>query len=169
MPPDTVVTDLIAPTVALTSPLSNVTLSGIVPISAAARDNVSVSMVEFYINGSLRYASNLAPYSFNWDTRGGGNGTYSLMAKAYDNAALSAQSSAVTVTVSNPLSGSTILTVADALLALQIGSGKVVPTPEQLTHLDVAPVLLGSSAPDGRIDTGDAIVILSKVVGKSVR
>jgi len=163
-----VVKDLVAPTVALTSPANNATLSGIVIIKANASDNVGVSLVEFYINGTLQYASNLAPYSYNWDTSRVGNGTYTLIAKAYDNSAYSTQSSALTVTVNNPLSGSTSLTVADALLALQIGSGKISATPEQITRLDVAPVIQGESSPDGKVDTGDAIVILSKVVGKLV-
>lgn len=59
-------------------------------------------------------------------------------------------------------------TLTDALLALQIGSGKVVPTGEQLSRLDVAPVLNGISVPNGVVDTGDAIVLLSKIVGKSI-
>jgi len=70
--------------------------------------------------------------------------------------------------VNNPLSGSTNFTIADALLALQIGSGKVKATPEQLTRLDVAPVVQGKSSPDGKVDTGDAIVLLAKIVGKPV-
>ena len=62
----------------------------------------------------------------------------------------------------------TNLTIADALFALQIGSGILQATSEQLRRLDVAPVIHGKSAPDGKVDAGDAIVILSKVVGKSI-
>ena len=96
-----VVKDLIAPTVALTSPANNATVSGIVTISSSASDNVGVTNVEFYGNGVLLYASNVAPYSFNWDTSRVQNGVYSIIAKAYDNSSNSSQSSSVTVLVSN--------------------------------------------------------------------
>jgi hypothetical protein len=59
-------------------------------------------------------------------------------------------------------------TLSDALLALQIGSGKITPTAEQMIRLDVAPVVNGISVPNGVIDTGDAIVLLSKIVGKHI-
>ena len=52
------------------------------------------------------------------------------------------------------------------VLALQIGSGKIIPTAGQLTRLDVAPVVNGISVPNGVVDTGDSIVLLSKIVGK---
>ncbi|MBV5338845.1 MAG: fibronectin type III domain-containing protein, partial [Deltaproteobacteria bacterium] len=97
----TVVNDLVPPTVALTSPANNVTVSGTVTISSSASDNVGVARVEFYSNGALLYASNAPPYSFSWDTRSVENGSYEIIAKAYDNATNTAQSSSATVLVSN--------------------------------------------------------------------
>jgi hypothetical protein len=97
----TVVNDLIAPTVAITSPANNATLSGIVTINAGASDNVGVSKVEFYSNSVLIFASNVAPYSFSWDTKAVANGGYNLIAKAFDNAGNISSSSTVTVSVSN--------------------------------------------------------------------
>ena len=82
----TVVNDLIAPTVALTSPANNATLSGTVTISSSASDNVGVTMVEYYSDGVFLFASNVPPFSYSWNTRGIGNGSYSILAKAYDNA-----------------------------------------------------------------------------------
>jgi len=161
----TVVKDLIAPNVALTSPVNSSNLSGIITVNASASDNVAVAGVEFYCNNILIYASNLSPYSFNWDTRSVANGGYTLVAKAYDNAGNSTQSSAVAVSVNNYLPITTEYNLSDALLALQIGSGKVVPTAPQVSHLDVAPVVNGRPEPDGEVNTGDAIVILSKVAG----
>lgn len=97
----TVVNDLIAPAVALTSPSNNATVSGIITVNAGASDNVGVSKVEFYTNNVLVYASNVPPYSFNWDTTSVANGNYTLRAKAFDNAGNSSFSLAVTVTVDN--------------------------------------------------------------------
>ena len=99
----TVVNDNFAPTVALTAPANNTTINGVVTINSSASDNVGVTKVEFYCNGSILYASNVSPYTFNWDTRGVGNGNYTIIARAYDNAGNSKQSSSVTVTVSNPV------------------------------------------------------------------
>jgi len=161
----TVVIDVIGPDLALTSPVNSSVLSGIVTVNASASDNVAVTEIEYYCNGILIYAGNLSPYSFNWDTRSVANGGYTLVAKAYDNAGNSTQSSAVAVSVNNYLPITTEYNLSDALLALQIGSGKVVPTAPQVSHLDVAPVVNGRPEPDGEVNTGDAIVILSKVAG----
>lgn len=159
-----VVNDTTPPAVSLTAPGNNSTVSGVVAITASASDNAVVSTVEFYSNGTLLFASNVAPYTFNWNTTSVVNGSYALMAKAYDNAGNSKQSANVSVTVNNVVT--TSFTLSDALLALQIGSGKVSPTAGQLTRLDVAPVVNGISVPNGVVDTGDAIVLLSKIVGK---
>ncbi|MEI6828171.1 MAG: Ig-like domain-containing protein, partial [Desulfuromonadales bacterium] len=99
----TVVNDLTAPTVALISPTNNSSVSGIVTVSSSASDNIGVTNVEFYCNGVLLYASNVFPYSFNWDTTHVQNGVYNIVAKAYDNATNSSQSAAVTVLVNNLL------------------------------------------------------------------
>ncbi|MDD2735607.1 MAG: Ig-like domain-containing protein, partial [Desulfuromonadaceae bacterium] len=108
----TVVNDIIAPTVALTSPANNSSLSGTVTISSSASDNVGVTNVEFYGNGVLLYASNVSPYRFNWDTTRVQDGVYSITAKAYDNAGHSTQSTSVTVLVSNPVPDLTAPTVS---------------------------------------------------------
>jgi len=97
----TVVNDTTAPTVALTSPASGATLSGTVAIAASASDNVGVSRVEFYANGSLLSASNVAPYSYSWNTAGVSNGSYTLSARAYDSAGNVRNSSSVSVVVNN--------------------------------------------------------------------
>jgi chitinase len=160
----TVVHDLILPSVAIISPSNNATVNETVTISAAASDDVGVSMVEFYCDEVLLFASNAAPYRFNWNTVAFPNGSHALIAKAYDNAGNVRQSSVATVTVNNP---DDVLTVADASLALQVAVGRVVPTSAQKTRLDVAPLIGGQSVPDGKVNTGDAIVILTKIVGKA--
>jgi len=96
-----VVNDITAPVVSLTAPANNSTLSGTVAINASASDNVGVSNVELYINGILSFAGNVAPYTYNWNTLAIANGSYTLTAKAYDNAGNIQQSSTITVTVLN--------------------------------------------------------------------
>ena len=173
-----VVDDHIAPTVAFTSPANNSTVSGTVIIDVGASDNVGVSMVEFYCNGVLIYASNATPYSFNWDTLSVADGSYVLIAKAYDAAGNVVQSSNLTVSVNNAplpapvqvsgdINNDGKVSIADVLMALNITKGKITPTAAQLVSGDVAPVVDGVVRPDGIIDSNDVTVILGKVSGKN--
>lgn len=162
--------ELIAPTVYLSSPLDKSLVSETTTITANATDNEGIRAVEFYENGVLRAVVNTVPYSYMWDTTTKANGTYILFARALDLSGNVTQSANVSVTVNNSeaMASTTTssLTISDALLALQIAVGKVSATTELQSRLDVAPVINGMSVPNGKIDTGDAIVILSNVVGK---
>ncbi|MDD2582910.1 MAG: Ig-like domain-containing protein, partial [Desulfuromonadaceae bacterium] len=73
-----VVNDTTAPTVSLTAPSNNATVSGTTTITATAGDNVGVSKVEFYKDGVLLNATNVAPYLYSWDTTTVANGSYTL-------------------------------------------------------------------------------------------
>ncbi|WP_052440697.1 Ig-like domain-containing protein, partial [Geobacter sp. OR-1] len=97
----TVENDMVSPAVAVTAPADNAVVNGTITINAAASDNVGVSMVEFYTNGVMLSASNIAPYSYTWDTKSVTNGTYILTARALDNNGNVTNSSVVTVTVNN--------------------------------------------------------------------
>src|SRR5689334_10880976 len=94
-PPDTT-----PPSVAITSPLSGA-VSGIVPVSVSAADNIGVVKVELYVGGSLLASDSSSPWSFSWDTTKTADGTYALCAKAYDGAGNATASQTVNVTVSN--------------------------------------------------------------------
>jgi cytochrome c peroxidase len=63
------------------------------------------------------------------------------------------------------LKGSGVVDVSDALTALRIAVGLVQPSAAQLLHGDVAPLVNGVPAPNGRIDVSDALAILREVVG----
>ena len=92
-------TDTTAPVVSITSPSNNTTVSGVISVSISASDNVDVSKVELYINGNLYASDSSSPYTFTWDTTKYANGTYTLMAVAYDSAGNIGQSATVTVNV----------------------------------------------------------------------
>ena len=70
-----------------------------------------------------------------------------------------------TPTTTQP-TGSLALTLADAQLALQIAAGQLSPTSTQLQRLDLAPYLNGQPQPNGKVDTGDVVVILALLTGK---
>ncbi|GAA2392404.1 glycoside hydrolase family 6 protein [Dactylosporangium salmoneum] len=89
-----------APTVSITSPAANASFSApaTVNIAANAADaDGSVAKVEFYNGSTLLGTATTAPYTFSWS--GVAAGSYSLTAKAYDNAGLSTASTAVPITV----------------------------------------------------------------------
>ena len=92
--------DTTAPTVSITAPSSGATVSGTVSFTASASDNVGVSKVEFYVDGSLKSTDTSSPYSYSWDTTAASNASHTLMAKAYD-AANNTGSDSESVTVSN--------------------------------------------------------------------
>jgi len=118
--------DATTPSVSVTAPANNATVSGTVPVSASATDNVGVTKVEFYRNGALQFTDTASPYSFSWNTASVANGSYTLNVKAYDAAGNVGQSALVTVTVANVLtytavfgngSGSTYMnTIEDTFL-----------------------------------------------------
>lgn len=90
--------DTIAPTVAITSPANNATVprKANVTITATASDNVGVTRVEFLVNGALQCTDTTAPYSCTWRTPAAPNKTFTLQARAFDQAGNSASA---TVTV----------------------------------------------------------------------
>ena len=96
-PPDTT-----PPTVSITSPASGATVSGTTTVSASASDNVGVSGVQFFVDGSaVGSEDTTSPYSVSWNTTTVANGSHSLTARARDAAGNQTTSAAVTVTVSN--------------------------------------------------------------------
>ncbi|PJJ60567.1 Ig-like domain-containing protein [Hymenobacter chitinivorans] len=101
------------PTVSLTSPANSATFAApaSITITANAADaNGTVSKVEFY-QGTTKLGEDLtAPYSFSWSSVAAG--TYSLTAKATDNAGAATTSAAVTVTVTGGTTSNTPPTVS---------------------------------------------------------
>lgn len=93
--------DTVAPTVSISSPSNGATLSGSVTVSAAASDNVGVTKVEFYIDGTLKATVIASPYSYAWSTTDYSNASHTILVKAYDAAGNIGTSSTISVTVNN--------------------------------------------------------------------
>lgn len=75
--------------------------SGTITLAANASDNIGVTKVEFWIDGSLVATDTSSPFSHAYDSRQLANGNHSLTAKAFDAAGNSASSAAVAFSVSN--------------------------------------------------------------------
>jgi PKD repeat protein len=97
-PPDTT-----PPTVSMTAPANNSTVSGSVTVSANANDNTGVVGVQFLLGGvPLGAEDTTAPYSVTWNSTSVANGgPYQLSARARDAASLQTTATAVSVTVNN--------------------------------------------------------------------
>lgn len=93
--------DVTPPTTSITAPANGATVSGTTAVTASASDNVGVTRVEFYLDNVLASTSTAAPYSWNWNTTTAANGAHTLNSKAYDAAANTGTSAAVSVTVNN--------------------------------------------------------------------
>lgn len=92
------------PQVSITAPVNNATVSGTTVIIANASDNIAVTRVEFYRDGTLLGADTTAPYSYSWNTIGTPQGAHTLTAKAYDAVPNIGTSQPVNVTVNNGIS-----------------------------------------------------------------
>lgn len=92
--------DATPPTVSLSAPQENATVSGTTTITASAQDNIGVSKVELYVNSQLIATKTSAPYSTSWNTTNYADGPQTLIAKAYD-AAGNTSSDSYSVTVQN--------------------------------------------------------------------
>ncbi len=108
--------DTTAPTVSITAPANNTTVSDSpVIVSANASDNVGVIGVQFELDGANLGAEDTnAPYSATWDTTSVTDGTHTLTAVARDAAGNRATATAISVLVSNASSTPTVtITSAD--------------------------------------------------------
>ena len=118
------------PTVSLTSPANGAAFvaPASITISANAADaNGTVSSVAFYNGTTLLNTDTSAPYSYTWT--GVAAGTYSITAKATDNAGAVTTSSVVSVTVgSAPTGGSYCATTADFSYGAVSSGGNVTVT-----------------------------------------
>lgn len=93
--------DVTAPTVNLTTPPNGALLSGVVPLSAVASDNIGVASVEFKVNGTSIGIDSVAPYTISWNSATVADGTYSIVAIAKDAANNTTTSTSVQITVDN--------------------------------------------------------------------
>ena len=100
-PPPPPAADTIPPTSALTNPASGAAVSGSVPVSATASDNVGVVGVQFQLDGAnLGSEIPQPPYSTTWNTASASNAAHTLAAVARD-AAGNKGSASISVTVNN--------------------------------------------------------------------
>jgi len=113
------------PTVSISYPANNATVSGTISVSATASDNVGVAKVEFYLDSVLQVTDTSSPYIWNWNTASSSNSSHTLLATAYDAAGNIGMSPTVAVTVSNKATNTPSPTVPTNLTATAISSSQI--------------------------------------------
>ncbi len=129
--------DQIPPVVNIFYPAQGAKLSGQVEIKANATDNVGVTTVFFYVDGTFKaLIMHAPPYATMWDTTKVADGPHVLQAKAWDKAENQAESAEVTVIVQNR-SMTTAALGSGRTVASQSAPGPAVATPVPGTTTEV--------------------------------
>lgn len=99
---ENIVDDNIPPSVFITSPAGNQTVSETIQVTAAAFDNIEIARVDFYRNAVLYESDSNYPYEVSWNTLlEDEESEHTWFAKAFDTSNLISQSSSVVVNVDN--------------------------------------------------------------------
>lgn len=71
------------PSVSITSPVDQSSVSGTVPVAATATDSADISKVEFFVDWTLAATDTSSPFSFSWNTTKVAAGAHVVTAMAY--------------------------------------------------------------------------------------
>lgn len=85
--------DTASPLVSIGSPANGSTIGRSVSVKASATDNIGVTKMEVYIDGSLKATSTSGSISYGWNSRKARSGAHTITVKAYDAAGNASQSS----------------------------------------------------------------------------
>ena len=96
--------DTTPPTVTITFPQNNTTVSEIVSITCISSDNEGVEKVELWVNGATSGSiDDSEPYSINWNTSLLENGNYTITIRSYDTSNNIADSEPIILIVDNAI------------------------------------------------------------------
>ena len=100
--------DTTPPTVTITFPQNNSSVSEMVSITCISSDNEGVEKVELWVNGvTTELTDDSEPYSFDWNTTLVDNGNYTITVRSYDLSDNTTDSEPVVLTVDNTQSNPT--------------------------------------------------------------
>ena len=155
------------PTVTLTAPAPGATVKGTVALTATASastmNGLTVTRVDFMIDGTIVGTATTSPYTVNWNSTTVTMGNHSLTAKVTDSANGTATTPAITITVSNmaamsvamapaqifPAPGSSASGTANITVKLESGatSGKVMLSGLTATAVTINEGFAGATGP----------------------
>lgn len=80
------VLDVTAPTIQISSPTDGSKVTSNVSVKVNTADNIAVTKVELYVDGTLQGVSMSSPFTTKWNTAKAAKGAHTLFCKAYDSA-----------------------------------------------------------------------------------
>ena len=92
---------VVAPRVGVALPRAGATVSGVVPLAAAAGDDGRVAQVQFKIGSTIVASDDSAPFTASWDSNGVADGSHEARAIATDDAGNTTTSDPIAFTVDN--------------------------------------------------------------------
>ncbi|HEY8053929.1 MAG: CHRD domain-containing protein [Steroidobacterales bacterium] len=114
------------PTVGLTAPAANATVSGTVALTATAAaatmNGLSVARVDFMVDGTNVGTAMTSPYTVNWDSTKVADGSHAVTAKVTDSVNGTATTPATTVTVKNTAAAAVAMAPSQVFPAPQSGA-----------------------------------------------
>ncbi|HSX17073.1 MAG TPA: Ig-like domain-containing protein [Patescibacteria group bacterium] len=105
-PPPPPAGDTTPPSVTLTEPSNNATLSGTVQVKGTATDNVGVTSVTIRVDNTYIATSSTTPYTFSVDTTKYTDGAHTITLRAWDAANNGGESATITVQIANHVASS---------------------------------------------------------------
>lgn len=93
--------DTTQPTASITAPTAGATVTGTIPITVNASDNIAVTSVDIAVDGVAIGTDATSPYQVMWDTTTAANGTHTVTATAHDAAGNVGLAAPVSVSVAN--------------------------------------------------------------------
>ena len=95
--------DDVPPRASITTPIAGASVSGAATIAVDASDNVGVTEVWFYVDGTLVGKGTAAPFQTTWNSSSVADGPHTLAADAFDAAGNRGTTAPVGLVVSNPV------------------------------------------------------------------
>ena len=119
--------DTTPPTVTITFPQNNTTVSEIVSITCISSDNEGVEKVELWVNGATSGSiDDSEPYSINWNTSLLENGNYTITIRSYDTSNNIADSEPIILIVDNAINEEELDTTPPTVSISSHSSGQTV-------------------------------------------
>jgi len=108
--------DTTPPTVTITFPQNNSSVSEMVSITCISSDNEGVDKVELWVNGvTTELTDDSEPYSFDWNTTLVDNGNYTITIRSYDTSDNTTDSEPIVLTVDNTQSNPTPINITSVI------------------------------------------------------
>ena len=152
--------DTVAPVIVVASPAQEgAAVSGVTTITATATDNVGVTMMKLYVDGTAKASSTNGQLTYSWDTAGLRLGTHSIWISAVD-----AKNNIGKVYRNVKVTEATYPEPAPSDSADETDTAETV-SPYPVVDESIPAIVLGNSLQDGSVVTGTTTLLARPTEG----